>query len=216
MDSEWAADILGQHRVLFLTDEITEPAAARVIGELVALAMADRRAPITLFINSPGGRLEQALGICDVIRSLVTPVRTVVVGWAMSAAAVIAAAGTPGLRSTYPSSWYLLHQTRESLNGEHLILMDHKAWVRFQESLQARAFALLAEVTGKPMIEIQRAAEWDCYLTAEQAIGFGLADHLVGRLEPTSPTRKRPSSSRSRGALQGAMRTRAGRGSAGK
>lgn len=183
--------MLLEHRTVSVNGVIEPGMASTVIETLFALAMSDAKAPVTLLVNSPGGELDQALAICDMIRAMVCPVQTVVVGWALSGAALIAACGTKGLRQAFPSARYMLHQTRSDLEVKNFIIKDHEAWVKLQKGLQDRTFALLAEVTGQPLKEIRKAAEWDHYLTASQAVGFGLADAIVERMVPVKPARKR-------------------------
>ncbi|KRV49784.1 ATP-dependent Clp protease proteolytic subunit [Wenjunlia vitaminophila] len=166
-------------RVIFLGTQIDDTAANDVIAQLMYLEHNDPDQDISLYINSPGGSLTAMTSIYDTMRFVACDTETVCLGQAASAAAVLLAAGTPGKRLALPGSRMLIHQPAllEPIQGQ---ASDLEVQAREVERSRRLLEELLARHTGRSTEQISQAVERETFLTAEQAVEFGLVD-LVTR-----------------------------------
>jgi len=165
-----------EDRIIFLRDAIDDEVANVVIAQILFLAAKDPAKDIRLYINSPGGIITAGLAIYDTMRFVKCDVSTICIGQAASMAAVLLAAGSEGKRSALPNSRILLHQASGGSQGQ-------AADVRIQTEELLRMRDLLVKIlsshTGKPKRTIQKDTDRDYYMSAEEAIEYGLIDRII-------------------------------------
>ena len=172
---------LFEDRIIFLGTPISDDISNAVMAQLLCLQQMDAERDIEIYINSPGGSFTALTAIYDTMRYIKPDVRTVCLGQAASAAAVILAAGTKGKRLALPNSRILIHQP--ATEGGYGQSSDIE--IQAKEILRIRALMeqMLAEDTGKATDEVSRDIERDKYLTAEQALEYGLIDEVLTSLK---------------------------------
>ncbi|HMI32569.1 MAG TPA: ATP-dependent Clp protease proteolytic subunit [Propionibacteriaceae bacterium] len=172
---------LFEDRIIFLGTPISDDIANAVMAQLLCLQQMDAERDIEIYLNSPGGSFTALTAIYDTMRYIKPDVRTVCLGQAASAAAVILAAGTKGKRLALPNSRILIHQP--AMEGGYGQSSDIE--IQANEVLRIRALMeqMLAEDTGKTPAEVSRDIERDKYLTAEQALEYGLIDEVLTSLK---------------------------------
>ncbi|MCJ7728946.1 MAG: ATP-dependent Clp protease proteolytic subunit [Sedimentisphaerales bacterium] len=169
-------DMLLENRIVFLIGEISYARAAEVIMKMLYLDNLKRATEISLYINSPGGTVDDTMAIYDTIRFVSAPIATYCIGRAQSGAAVILAAGTKGKRHALPHAKVMLHQPWGGVTGQ---AADIK--IQAEEVLKARTMIneILSEHTGQPIDRIAAETERDRYMTAEEAKEYGLIDEVL-------------------------------------
>jgi ATP-dependent Clp protease, protease subunit len=176
------AEHLFASRTVLVFGEITSTLAESVTAQLLALD-AQSREPIRLLINSPGGHVESSDTIHDVVRFVSADVRVVATGWCASAGALIFAAARREHRLALPNTRFLLHQPLGGVGGP---ASDVEIEARQILLMRDRLNRIFAEATGQPVEKIARDTERNHWLTAQEALDYG----LVGRiLEPGQPLR---------------------------
>jgi ATP-dependent Clp protease, protease subunit len=172
---------LFEDRIIFLGTPISDDIANAVMAQLLCLQQMDAERDIEIYINSPGGSFTALTAIYDTMRYIKPDVRTVCLGQAASAAAVILAAGTKGKRLALPNSRILIHQpaTEGGYGQSSDIEIQAKEILRIRSLMEQ----MLAEDTGKTPAEVSRDIERDKYLTAEQALEYGLIDEVLTSLK---------------------------------
>ena len=172
---------LFEDRIIFLGTPISDDIANAVMAQLLCLQQMDAERDIEIYINSPGGSFTALTAIYDTMRYIKPDVRTVCLGQAASAAAVILAAGTKGKRLALPNSRILIHQP--ATEGGYGQSSDIE--IQAREILRIRSLMeqMLAEDTGKTTDEVSRDIERDKYLTAEQALEYGMIDEVLTSLK---------------------------------
>ncbi|MEV8372911.1 ATP-dependent Clp protease proteolytic subunit [Kribbella sp. NPDC056861] len=176
---------LFEDRIIFLGTPITDEIANAVMAQLLCLQAMDSDRDISIYINSPGGSFTALTAIYDTIRYIKPDVQTVCLGQAASAAAVLLAAGTPGKRLALPNSRIIIHQpATEGTYGQ-----SSDIEIQANEILRLRSLleTMLAEASGKPLEEVSRDIERDKFLTAQQAIEYGLIDDILQTLKTPVP-----------------------------
>ena len=181
-------DMLLENRIVFLIGEISYQRAAEVIMKMLYLDNLKRNSEISLYINSPGGSVDDTMAIYDTMRFVSSPVATFCIGRAQSGAAIILAAGTKGKRHTLPHAKVMLHQPWGGVSGQ---AADIK--IQAEEILKAKAMInnLLAELTGQSVEKIQAETERDRYMTAEEALQYGLIDEVLKEEEKDKEKEKK-------------------------
>jgi len=169
-------DMLLENRIVFLIGEISYQRAAEVIMKMLYLDNLKRGSEISLYINSPGGTVDDTMAIYDTIRYVSSPIATYCIGRAQSGAAVILAAGTKGRRHALPHAKVMLHQVWGGVTGQ---AADIK--IQAEEILKAKTMIneILAKHTGQPIDKIATETERDRYMTAEEAHQYGLIDEVL-------------------------------------
>jgi ATP-dependent Clp protease, protease subunit len=172
---------LFEDRIIFLGTPISDDIANAVMAQLLCLQQMDAERDIEIYINSPGGSFTALTAIYDTMRYIKPDVRTVCLGQAASAAAVILAAGTKGKRLALPNSRILIHQP--AMEGGYGQSSDIE--IQAKEVLRIRALMeqMLAEDTGRTTEEVSRDIERDKYLTADQARDYGIIDEVLTSLK---------------------------------
>lgn len=172
-DISYAA--LFDRRVIFLRGEIKSSVADDVAAQLLALdALGDD--PVTLYIDSPGGEMPGLFTIHDTMKLVRAPVRTVCLGLAASAAAVILATGTGG-RAATPNARIMLHQPHGGVGGQ---ARDIEIQAKEILYLRGRMEEILAGATGRPLDRIRTDTDRDFWLSAEEARAYGVIDEVLG------------------------------------
>ena len=170
-------------RIIFLGEDVNATTASLVIAQLLFLESEDPDKEIFLYINSPGGSITDGMGIVDTMNYIKCPVTTICVGLAASFGAVLLANGEKGKRFATPNSEILIHQPLIGGQGggisgqatEIKIHADHM--IRTREKLNK----LLSEKTGQPIDIIERDTERDHYMTAQEALEYGLIDGIMDK-----------------------------------
>lgn len=184
--SERAYDIysrLLKDRIIFLGEDVNPTSASLIIAQLLFLESEDPDKEIFLYINSPGGSITDGMGIVDTMNYIKCPVSTICVGLAASFGAVLLANGEKGKRYATPNSEILIHQPLIGGQGggisgqatEIKIHADHM--IRTREKLNK----LLSEKTGQSIETIERDTERDHYMTAQEALEYGLIDGIMDK-----------------------------------
>ncbi|MCR5808414.1 MAG: ATP-dependent Clp endopeptidase proteolytic subunit ClpP [Clostridiales bacterium] len=163
-------------RILFLGSELTDEEANLIIAQLLFLEADDPDKDIFLYINSPGGSVSAGLAIYDTIRYLKCEVSTICVGLAASMGAFLLAAGANGKRKALPNSEIMIHQPSGGAYGQ---ASDVKIHADHIIKTRRKLNEILAERTGQPLSVIEEATERDNFLSAEEALKFGLIDEIV-------------------------------------
>ena len=168
-------------RIIFLSEDVNHASASLVVAQLLFLESEDPDREIHLYINSPGGSITDGMAIVDTINYIKCPVSTICVGLAASMGAVLLASGTKGKRYATPNAEILIHQPLIAGGGlsgqttEIKIHADHM--VKTREKLNK----LLSERTGQDLATIERDTERDTYMTAEEALKYGLIDGIMDK-----------------------------------
>lgn len=167
-------------RIIFLSEDVNSASASLVVAQLLFLESEDPDKEISLYINSPGGSITDGMAIVDTINYIKCPVSTICVGMAASMGAVLLASGAKGKRFATPNAEILIHQPLISggLSGqttEIKIHADHM--VKTREKLNR----LLSERTGQNLETIERDTERDNYMTAQEALEYGLIDGILDK-----------------------------------
>ena len=170
-------------RIIFLGEDVNPTSASLIIAQLLFLESEDPDKEIFLYINSPGGSITDGMGIVDTMNYIKCPVSTICVGLAASFGAVLLANGEKGKRYATPNSEILIHQPLIGGQGggisgqatEIKIHADHM--IRIREKLNK----LLSEKTGQSIETIERDTERDHYMTAQEALEYGLIDGIMDK-----------------------------------
>ena len=175
-------------RIVFLGTEINDDVANIIIAQLLYLESEDPDKEITLYINSPGGSITAGLAIYDTMQYVRAPVATLCIGLAASMAAWILAAGNKGLRRALPNSRVMIHQPLGGVRGKATDIEVHAQEILF---IRERMNAILGRHTGQPVDKIKHDTERDKYLSAEDALGYGIIDHVFASREPKESIQKK-------------------------
>ncbi len=167
---------LAEERIVFLWGQINAASGGGLIMRLLELQAKSRDREISLYINSPGGTVDDTLAIYDTMQFMTCPVATYVVGTAQSGAALILAAGDKGKRFALPHSKIMIHQPWGGVSGQ---VSDIQ--IQAEEILKAKRVLneILAKCTGRAVDQVEKETERDRYLTPEEAKEYGLLDEIV-------------------------------------
>jgi ATP-dependent Clp protease protease subunit len=178
---ERAMDIysrLLKDRIVFLGSQIGDEVANAVVAQMLFLQSDDSKADIHLYINSPGGSIAAGLAIYDTMQFVNCEVATYCVGQAASMAAVLLAAGTQGKRKALPNARIMIHQPMAGAEGTAEDIIIHaKEFVKVKERLNH----ILLKHTGHPLQKIEEDTDRDRFMSAEEALEYGLIDHVIER-----------------------------------
>ncbi len=163
-------------RIIFIGTPIDDHVANIVIAQMLFLQMEDAKKDISIYINSPGGSVTAGLAIYDTMQFVTCDVNTYCMGIAASMGAVLLCAGTKGKRFALPNSDIMIHQVSGGAQGQ---ASDVERQVEFMFKLKKRLNGILSLHTGKPVEQVERDADRDNYMTAEEACAYGLVDEVV-------------------------------------
>jgi ATP-dependent Clp protease protease subunit len=176
---ERAMDIysrLLKDRIIFLGSQINDEVANSVVAQLLFLQSEDAKADVHLYINSPGGSITAGLAVYDTMQFVNCDVATYCVGQCASMAAVLLAAGTSGKRRALPNSRIMIHQPLAGMEGSAEDIMIHaKELTKIKERLNK----ILLKHTGHPLKKIEQDTDRDRFMTAEEALEYGLIDAVI-------------------------------------
>lgn len=164
-----------EERIIFITGEINDALANTVVAQLLYLEAKDSTKDIDVYINSPGGSVTAGLAIYDTMNFIKCGVSTICIGMAASMAAFLLSSGEKGKRFALPSSEIMIHQPLGGAQGQ---ASDIKIQAEHILSIKKRLNEILAKNTGKPVERIEIDTDRDNYLTAEDALSYGLIDKI--------------------------------------
>lgn len=171
--------LLLKNRIVFVGTPITDQTANLIVAQLLYLSNEDSEAPIQMYINSPGGQIYAGLAIYDTMQMISNPINTVAVGVTASFGTVLLTAGTPGQRFALPHSTVHLHQPLGGAQGQATdIEIQANEILRLRKQLNG----ILANHTGQTEEKVKEDTERDYWLTAKEAVDYGLVDKV---LEPS-------------------------------
>ena len=163
-------------RIVFLSDEVNDTTASLVIAQLLYLESQDADKDISFYINSPGGSVSAGLAIYDTMNYIKCDVSTICVGMAASMGAFLLSSGTKGKRLALPNSEIMIHQPLGGYQGQASDIKIHSEHIlRTRDKLNH----ILAANTGKPLSVIEQDTDRDNFLTAQQALEYGLVDKVL-------------------------------------
>ncbi len=170
------SDMLLENRIIFLSGPILERTASVVIQQLLYLQSIRRDQDVNLYINSPGGLVDQTLAIYDTIQFRGSEVATYCIGQAASGAAVIVMAGTKGKRYILPNAKVMLHQPYGGITGQ-----AEDIRIQAEEVLRDKAVLnkIIAECTGKTVEQVSDDTDRDRYMNATEALEYGIVDEIL-------------------------------------
>lgn len=169
-------ELLLENRIVFLIGEINQASAARVMMQMLYLENQKRGQEINLYINSPGGAVDDTLAIYDTMRFLSSPVATFCMGRAYSGGAVLLTAGAKGRRFILPHAKVMIHQPYGGVYGQtEDIRIQAEQIIRSKAELNR----ILSNHTGQPVENIKRDSERDKYFSAQEAKAYGLVDEVI-------------------------------------
>ncbi len=163
-------------RIIFIGTPIDDHVANLVIAQLLFLQMEDAKKDINIYINSPGGSVTAGLAIYDTMQFVTCDVNTYCMGIAASMGAVLLCAGTKGKRYALPNSDIMIHQVSGGAQGQ---ASDVERQVEFMFKLKKRLNGIISHHTGKTVEQVEKDADRDYYMTAEEAKAYGLVDEVV-------------------------------------
>ena len=169
-----------KERIIFLGEEVTDASASVIVAQLLFLESEDPNKDISLYINSPGGSVTAGMAIYDTMKYIKCDVSTICIGMAASMGAFLLAGGTKGKRFALPNAEIMLHQPSGGSKGQASdmkIVADHI--LKTKDKLNR----ILAENTGKSLDVIERDTDRDNYMSAAEAVEYGLIDSVVSNRE---------------------------------
>jgi ATP-dependent Clp protease, protease subunit len=165
-----------EDRIIFFGEEVNEHTANLVIAQMLFLESKDPNKDITLYINSPGGSVYAGLAVYDTMQFVKCDVSTVGIGMQASMGAFLLSSGTKGKRYVLPNAAVMIHQPSAGTRGK---VTDMEIDLAQSVALKKRLHQMLSENTGKTLKQIDQDADRDYWLTAEEAVKYGLADKVL-------------------------------------
>ena len=163
-------------RIVMLCDEVNDASASLVVAQLLYLEGQDPDKDISLYINSPGGSISAGMAIYDTMNYIKCDVSTICMGLAASMGAFLLSSGAKGKRLALPNSEIMIHQPSSGVQGQATDMKIRTDWViRTREKLNR----IMSEQTGQPLEVIERDTERDKFMTAQQAVDYGLVDKII-------------------------------------
>ena len=163
-------------RSIMLTDEINDVTASLVVSQLIFLEGQDNEKDVNLYISSPGGSVTAGMAIYDTMRYIKCDVSTIGIGMCASMGAFLLAAGTKGKRIALPNCEIMIHQPSGGAQGQASDIQIHAEHIIKTKSKMNK---MLAEMTGQPLEVIQRDTERDNFMSAQEALDYGLIDKII-------------------------------------
>jgi ATP-dependent Clp protease protease subunit len=182
-DGERAYDIysrLLKERIIFIGTEINDTTANLVVAQLLFLDSDDSKSDINLYINSPGGSVYDGLAILDTMNLVKSDVATFGVGLQASMGAVLLAGGAPGKRHMLPHAKAMIHQPHGGTKG---VMTDMEISLREGLAVKQELVKIMTAATGQPQKKIRDDMERDFWMTADEAVNYGLVDKIIKKLK---------------------------------
>ena len=165
-------------RIIFLSEEVNDTTASLIVAQLLYLEAQDPDKDIQFYINSPGGSVTAGMAIYDTMQYIKCDVATICVGMAASMGAFLLSAGTKGKRMALPNAEIMIHQPSAGTQGQ---ITDMAIHMKRLQTIKERMNRILAENCGKSIEEVTDACERDNFMTAQEALEFGLVDRVLER-----------------------------------
>ncbi|ANL72889.1 ATP-dependent Clp protease proteolytic subunit 2 [Rhizobium phaseoli] len=172
-----------RERIIFLNGEVNDTVSALVCAQLLFLEAENPNKPINLYINSPGGAVTSGLAMYDTMRFIHAPVHTLCMGTARSMGSFLLMAGEPGERAALPNASILIHQPSGGFQGQASDMLIHAEEILKTKQRMTR---LYAEHCGRSYDDFERGMDRDRFMTAEEALEWGLIDRILKVREDTS------------------------------
>ncbi|MBX4911518.1 MULTISPECIES: ATP-dependent Clp protease proteolytic subunit [Rhizobium] len=172
-----------RERIIFLNGEVNDTVSALVCAQLLFLEAENPKKPINLYINSPGGGVTSGLAMYDTMRFIRAPVHTLCMGTARSMGSFLLMAGEPGGRAALPNASILIHQPSGGFQGQASDMLIHAEEILKTKQRMTR---LYAEHCGRSYDDFERGMDRDRFMTAEEALEWGLIDRILKVREDTS------------------------------
>ncbi|KAJ3126204.1 hypothetical protein HK100_010381 [Physocladia obscura] len=169
-----------KERIIMLNGEVHDGVSAVIVAQLLFLEAENNEKPIHFYINSPGGSVTAGMAIYDTMQYIQSPVATVCIGQACSMGSLLLAAGEPGHRSILPNARVMIHQPSGGASGQATDIMIHAQEII---DVRKRLNDIYVSHTKQPLNIIERAMERDNFMSAQQALAFGLVDKIVAKLD---------------------------------
>ena len=163
-------------RIVMLCEEVNDASASLVVAQLLYLEGQDPDKDISLYINSPGGSVTAGMAIYDTMKYIKCDVSTICMGLAASMGAFLLCSGTKGKRLALPNSEIMIHQPSGGAQGQATDVKIHAEWIM---RTKAKLNKMMAEATGQPLEVIERDTERDNFMSAEEAVKYGLVDSVI-------------------------------------
>lgn len=168
-------------RIIFLGEEVSDTSASLIVAQMLFLEAQDPGRDIQFYINSPGGSVTAGFAIYDTMKYIQCDVATICVGLAASFGAFLLAGGTQGKRMALPNAEIMIHQPAIHGNGIQGPASDIKIMSDYMQKNKQRLNRILAENTGRSIEEIERDTDRDHFMSAEEALKYGLIDSVISR-----------------------------------
>ena len=165
-------------RIIFLSEEVNDTTASLIVAQMLYLEAQDPDKDIQFYINSPGGSVTAGMAIYDTMQYIKCDVSTICVGMAASMGAFLLAAGTKGKRMALPNAEIMIHQPSAGTQGQ---ITDMAIHMKRLQTIKDRMNRILSENTGKSLEEVTAACERDNFMTADEAVNFGLIDKVLSK-----------------------------------
>ena len=165
-------------RIIMLSEEVNDTTASLIVAQLLYLEAQDPDKDIQFYINSPGGSVTDGMAIYDTMQYIKCDVSTICVGMAASMGAFLLSSGTKGKRIALPNAEIMIHQPSAGTQGQ---ITDMAIHLKRLEVIKKRLNAILADNTGRSVEEITAACERDNFMTAEEAVAYGLIDKVIDK-----------------------------------
>ncbi len=173
-------------RIIFLQGQVNDDSANLIVAQMLFLQFDDPKADIHLYINSPGGSVTAGLSIYDTMQYVTCDVATYSIGQCASMGAVLLAAGAKGKRNVLPHARVMIHQPLAGTEGTTTEILIHaKEFIRLKRDLNE----ILVRHTGRTLDEIEHDTDRDKFMSAREALEYGIVDHLLERLPETPVTK---------------------------
>ncbi len=165
-------------RIIFLSEEVNDATASLVVAQMLYLEAQDPDKDIQFYINSPGGSVTAGMAIYDTMQYIKCDVATITIGVAASMGAFLLSAGTKGKRMALPNAEIMIHQPSAGTQGQ---ITDMAIHLKRLQVIKERMNKIMAENTGRTIEEVTAACERDNFMSAEEALEFGLIDKVIER-----------------------------------
>ena len=165
-------------RIIILSEEVNSTTASLIVAQLLYLEAQDPDKDIQFYINSPGGSVTDGMAIYDTMQYIKCDVSTICVGMAASMGAFLLSSGTKGKRLALPNAEIMIHQPSAGTQGQ---ITDMAIHLKRLEVIKKRLNAILADNTGRSVEETTAACERDNFMTAEEAVAYGLIDKVIDK-----------------------------------
>jgi len=163
-------------RIIFLSEEVNDATASLVVAQMLYLEAQDPDKDIQFYINSPGGSVTAGMAIYDTMQYIKCDVATITIGMAASMGAFLLSAGTKGKRMALPNAEIMIHQPSAGTQGQ---ITDMAIHLKRLQVIKERMNKIMAENTGRTIEEVTAACERDNFMSAEEALEFGLIDKVI-------------------------------------